>query len=693
MTSDLSLLFEPRSVAVIGASSNPKKLGGRPIRFMKEWGYRGQIYPVTVQAGEVQGLRSYTSVRDIEGEVDQAIIVVPASGVEAAIADCIAKGVKFAQILSAGLGESGEAGRAAQERIVAAARAAGMRITGPNALGLLTPSIGFCGTFSAVPENTAVAAGKLGFATQSGAFGSCAYVMALRRGMGVSKVIATGNEADIDVADCIEYLVDDRQTQVICAAIEGCKDGDKFRRAMKKAARAQKPLIIVKVGSSEIGADAAATHTGALAGDDRVFETVLRECGAWRARSIEEMIDLAYLISVGGLPASANAAVLTFSGGIGVLMADAAAEVGLALPRLTEATLRRVAEILPYAVGNNPLDTTGQVASNRTGAIDAGGAILAGESQIAGGIFYLANASLAPELFSPMRDALVALKSKFPDRLISCVMPADRELRDELERAGIVIFEDPTRAVRAFGAAAGMRRRWDEVEASSSGARTALPLPDRLDEASCKAYLASAGLPVPQEEVCATADACAAMAEKLGFPVVAKIVSPDIAHKTEIGGVMLDLADVGSVREAYATLMDRAGRARPDARLDGVLIAPMVKGGVETILGVHTDPIFGPMIMFGLGGVFVELFSDVAMASVPLSRAGADRLIGQVKGSRLLEGWRGSGPLDRGALVDALVKLSDLAEANPEIGSVDINPFVVRPTGAAALDAIIMRRD
>lgn len=690
--SDLSLLFEPRSVAVIGASNNPGKLGGRPIRFMKEWGYQGRIYPVNPQGGEVQGLAGYASLRDIEGEIDQAIIVVPASGVEAAIADCIAKDVKFVQILSAGLGESGAEGMAAQERIVAAAKAAGMRLTGPNALGLLTPSVGFCGTFSAVPENTAVTAGKVGFATQSGAFGSCAYVMALRRGLGVSKVIATGNEADIDVAECIDYLVGDRQTEVICAAIEGCRDGRKLRAAMMKAARARKPLIIVKVGSSEIGAAAAATHTGALAGDDRVFDAVIRECGAWRATSIEDMIDLAYLISVGAMPATSSAAIVTFSGGIGVLMADAAAEAGLELPRLAPATAARIAEILPYAVGDNPLDTTGQVASNRTGAVDAGAAILSAQPEMAGVIFYLANASLAPDLFAPMRDSLVALKAGFPDRLIVCVMPTDGPLRDDLEQHGIVVFEDPTRAVKAFAAAAAMARRWDEVERPPTTARAPVALPAVLDEASCKAYLAAAGLPVPIEQVCATAAECAETAQQIGFPVVAKIVSPDIVHKTEVGGVILNLTDAEAVRQVFATLMDRARRARPDARLEGVLIAPLINDGVETILGVHVDPIFGPMVMFGLGGVLVELFGDVALASAPLSRSGAERLVGSVKGSRLLDGWRGGAPLDRSALVDALVGLGELAASTPEIGAIDINPFVVRERGAAALDAIIARR-
>jgi len=391
MTEALELLFNPRSIAVVGASSDPTKLGGRPLHFLKTFGFRGRIFPVNPGSAEIQGLPAYSSVTDIPDELDHAVVVVPASLVERVVTECAAKGVKIVQILSSGFGEFGAEGRAKERRLVEIAKAAGMRLTGPNALGAVSPSNGLFATFStSLALGVPPPAGSVSFATQSGAFGSCAYVMATQRGIGLARVIATGNEADIDVAECIAFLADDPETKVICAAIESCRDGDRLRSALRKAAHAQKPVLIMKVGTTQVGAAAAATHTGALAGNDAEFDAVFRECGAWRARSIEEMIDLAYLLSVGCMPSDNRISLLTVSGGIGILMADAAVESGLAVSLLPEALVDRLKEIVPFATGNNPFDTTAQIAINRSAISQVGAAIL-GQSGFGSITLYLAN--------------------------------------------------------------------------------------------------------------------------------------------------------------------------------------------------------------------------------------------------------------------------------------------------------------
>jgi acyl-CoA synthetase (NDP forming) len=689
---DFDLLFNPRSIAIIGASSDRTKLGGRPVHYLKSFGFRGAIYPINPGSSEIQGLPAYASIADVPGEIDQAIILVPAAMVEAALIDCAHKRVKIVQILSSGFAESGAEGRAAQDRLVSIARGAGLRLTGPNALGAVSPSNGLFATFSsALAADMAPRAGDIAVTTQSGAFGSCAYVMASLRGLGLSRVIATGNEADIDVAESISFLAQDPETRVICAAIESCRDGMRLRAALRDAAKARKPVIIMKVGTTQVGALAAATHTGALAGNDAVYDTVFRECGAWRAKSIEEMIDIASLFSIGGMPGNNRIGILTVSGGIGILMADAAVDTGLAVDPLPSELLARLRIIVPFATGNNPFDTTAQIVKQRTAITQVGAEILdaTGFGTIA---FYLANNGLAPKVFGPTQEALVALKKRFPDRLLIAVMPSEASVRTALEQAGIAVFEDPSRAIHAAAAASQIGRIWETLEEPTTLDRPRTPILARRGEAGAKALLSSAGIPVLDERVCQSAEQAGQAADEIGYPVVAKILSPDILHKTEIGGVTLNLSNRTAVEAAHNTMVARARSAFPHAAIEGTLIAPMIKGGLETILGVHRDPTFGPMIMFGLGGVMVELFKDVGFASAPLSRRAAERLIDSAKGSRLLQGWRGSPALDRRALVDALCHLGDLAASTDEITGVDVNPFLVRASGAVALDAAITMR-
>lgn len=687
-------VFVPQSVAVVGASSDPDRIGGRLLRFLIESGFAGAIYPVNRSgAAEIQGLPAFASVSAIPGSIDQAVIVVPEAGVEAALRDSIAKGVRCVLVLTSGFAEIGPEGRARQDRLAAMCRAAGVRMLGPNSLGLLNVDTRYFATFSTVLYGLQPKPGTISLATQSGAFGSCAYGMATQRGLGLSKIIATGNEADIDVAECIDYLAEDPQTQVICAALESCRDGNRLRAALLKAAAAGKPVLVMKVGRTEAGAAAATTHTGALAGNDAIFDTVFAECGAWRPQSIEEMLDIAYFCTVAGrLPDDAGIGVVTGSGGIGVLMADHASEQGLTLPPLHDDGIAATRALLPFAVAANPLDMTAQVTSVPDG-IPRTVEIMLSHVECGTVIAYLAHMGLAPKRFAATRDRLAELRGRHPGKGIVLVMLSVAEANEGLEAVGIPVFADPSRAVLAVAAAARMadRRRhlWQAAPAPAAGE----PLGDVATEVAAKRVLAGAGIPSLPERLCATADEAVAVAEVMGFPVVAKIASPDIQHKTEIGGVILRIEDAEALRQAFATLLTRAADRAPGARLEGVLVTPMAGSGIETILGVHVDPTFGPMIMYGAGGTAVELYRDVAFASAPVSPGQARRLLDRVRSTALLRSWRGAPAADETALVDAIVSLSAFALRHAEaIDSVDINPLLVRRQGVVCLDAVITPR-
>jgi acetate---CoA ligase (ADP-forming) len=687
----LQSVFVPQSVAVIGASSDPDRIGGRLLRFLLEAKYEGRIYPVNKSGlAEIQGLPAWASVLDVPDTIDQAVIVVPVAGVETAVRESIAKGVQCVVVLTSGFAELGPEGRAQQDRLTAMCREAGVRMLGPNSLGLLNVDTRYFATFSTVLYGLQPRSGSISLATQSGAFGSCAYGMATLRGLGLSKIIATGNEADIDVAECIDYLAEDPQTQVICAALESCRDGQRLRAALLKAAAAGKPVLVMKVGRTELGAAAASTHTGSLAGNDAVFDAVFAECGAFRPQSIEEMLDIAYYCTVTGrLPPNDALGIITGSGGIGVLMADHAGDLGLHMPALPADGVAAAQALLPFAVAANPLDMTAQVTSVPDGVPSTIEIMLAHGDY--GTVFaYLAHSGLAPARFAATAERLGQLRRQYPHKDLVLVMLSAPESTEKLEALGIPVFADPSRAMLAMGAAARMARQRRNLYALPQQRPAAAPLGDVSTEQSAKQALAAAGLPVLPEQVCLTANEAAQAACSMGFPVVAKIASPDILHKTEIGGVLLRLQDEAAVRSAFDTLMARARSHAPNARLDGVLITPMAQSGVETILGVQNDPTFGPMILYGAGGTAVELYRDVALASAPLTPARARALVERVRSTALLRGWRGAPVADEAAVVDALCRLSDFAmDHAQQLQSVDINPLLVRTQGAVCLDAVI----
>jgi len=686
-------LFAPRSVAIIGASTNPNKIGGRPIHFMQRAGFRGAIHPINIGAAEVQGLRAYATLEAVPGDIDSAIIAVPAAALTTADAASPARGAKAAVIFSAGFAELGATGRAAQDAMVEVARRHGMRLLGPNCLGVASIPDGYFGVFGVGFDKLQPRAGHVSIAAQSGLFGTYLAALGDEAGLGYARFVTTGNEADVDVAEAIDFLADDPLTRVILASMEGCGDGRRLRRALVRAAHAGKRVIFMKIGTTEVGAAAAAAHTGSLAGSDVIYGAVLRECGAYRAQTIEEMLDVAAAAARRPSLARATLGVVTVSGGVGILTADAALEAGLGMPQLSAERLAGIRAAVPYSVGNNPLDTTAQFINDIPVFARCLEELLA-DGQFGALIALLGHTGVVPEQFAQMREPLLAACRAHPDVLTAVAMRATPDVRRELEAAGLLVMPDPSRAVRTIAALARFGRFDPALLPDGPSMAPRARLPDGpLSESVAKALLADAGIPVLGERRAADAEAAVGAAEALGFPVVLKIDAPSITHKTEVGGVALDLRTPDDVRETFTAMVTRVRAQAPDAPIDGVLVAPMARGGIEVILGVTMDPTFGPMAMFGLGGVGVDLYKDVVFASAPLTPARAEALLDTIRGRALLGAWRGRPPVDRAAIVDALCRLAAFACAHEhEIASVEINPFRVDHAGGLALDALIVRR-
>jgi acyl-CoA synthetase (NDP forming) len=685
----LDKLLRPSSIAIIGASDEPSRIGGRPLAYLRAAGFQGAIYPVNSKRRTVQGLQAFRSIAEVPGAVDLAVIAVAAEQAVDSVRDCAARGVGAVVIFTAGFAETGDAGARLQDRIAAVARETGIRVLGPNCLGLFGTENGFYPTFTTTLDRGLPKPGRLSIVSQSGAFGSHLFYAAAGRGLGMRYWIATGNEADVDVAECLHWVAEDPGTDVIMAYTEGVKNGARFIDALKAAHAHRKPVIFMKVGRSNLGAAAIGSHTASLAGIDAVYDTVLRQHGAHRARTAEEMVDIACAASRGIYPASNRLGLITISGGVGALMADDAADRGLEIPPMPEAAQRQLKALIPFASPRNPVDLTAQpfndialVARNLEIMLREGGydAIVAFFTSVAG----------SPAIAEPLRQAIRELRSIRPDCLfvLSALIPD--ALRAAYEADGVPVFEDPSRAVAAVAALAGFSRWFRQPPAlPMPPPRAKSVIPSVMGEHEAKRLLAEWGIPVLAERLARSVDEAVAAFSAIGRPVVLKIASPDILHKTEVGGVLLNLGDADAVRRGYAALM-----ARVPAET-AVLVAPYVTGGVETILGVKRDPVFGPVVMVGLGGLFVEALQDVALRLAPIDPAQAMAMIGEIRGRAVLAGARGRPPSDVEALADALVKLSQFAAAHADdIESVDINPFLVLPRGqvAVALDALIVGR-
>ena len=706
----LDALLRPASVAVIGASNDPTRIGGRPVRYLRAAGYGGRIFPVNPRHAQVQGLAAFTRIAEVPEAPDLAIVAVPAPSVVETVEACAARGVRAAVVFSAGFAEMGAEGRRMQDRLGEVASSTGMRVVGPNCLGVYNSELGAYATFSTTLEDGYPTPGGVALVSQSGAYGSHLSLLARKRNIDIRYWVTTGNEVDVTVPEVLGWMAEQDDVSVIMAHAEGVTDRDALLRALATARARGKPVVVQKVGVTEVGAQAAQSHTASLAGADPIYEAAFRQFGAYRARDTDEMLDIAYAARFGLFPATPRVALVSISGGVGVQMADAAVGFGLDVAPLSEAAQARLKSALPYASPRNPVDITAQ-AFNQVDLIGDNLGIVVEERQHDAVVAFFTYVAAADGMVEPVRRAIEAAHARRPECPLVLSIVAPPEVVRQYEAVGCPVFEDPTRAVRAVAALHRFARSFaehadrpavgpgDEARgrpAGDSAIRSPVPeLPDGpISEREAKRLLAEAGVPVVEEELARTADDAARIAAAFGKPVAVKLCAPEVLHKTELGGVVLHVATGAEARTAYATVTARARAADPAVRIEGVLVSPMVISGIETILGIRRDPTFGPVVMFGLGGILVEVIEDVTFRVAPFDEAEARRMIAETRAGKVLRGVRGRGPYDVAALAAALARLSDFAAAHGDrIDSAEVNPFVVLPEGhgAVALDAVILQ--
>jgi acyl-CoA synthetase (NDP forming) len=697
MTIDLASLeplFAPRSVAVVGASTDPLKIGGRPVSFLKEAGYRGRIVPVNPRAKEIQGLPAFASIGEVDGAIDLAICAVPGEQAMATLEACAQKGVRAVIMFSSGFAEVSEEGRIRQERMGALARQTGMRLMGPNCMGSANLRTGMIASFHPTFASRLPEGGRMGLVSQSGAFGGISMQMARERGIGFSHMITTGNEADVQAADALAWLAGDPTTKVILLYLEGCRDGARMLEALELARRNRKAVVAIKLGRTDAGIKAAQSHTAALAGSDAVFDAVFRQLGVYRAHNIEEFFDVGCACAIGTYPPNNKVGIVTVSGGVGVLMADDAVTRGLDVAELPKPTQAKFLQLVPFAGVRNPLDVTGQIINDRS-LLEKAMTLVLAEGDYGSIAVFQGGSAADPQIAENQLAALMRVRKAFPDRLVLVSGLLSAEFTKAAEAAGMPAAREPTHNLRAIAAlyqfATTFSRPYEPPQVAAAGARLAV---GSLNEIDAMAVLERIGVPVNRARLARTADEAAAAAEALGFPVVLKVVSADVLHKTDVGGVRLGLADATAVRAAFDEIMRVVPAHVPKARIDGCLVAPMVTGGVvETILGVASDPVFGPVVMFGLGGVLVEALGDVSLRVAPFDEAEAHRMIREIRTFKVLEGMRGAPSSDIDAIASALAALSRFAAAHrDQIVTIEANPFLVRPKGegAVALDAVVV---
>lgn len=692
----LESFFNARGIAIVGASNDINKIGGRPVHLLRKYGYDGAIYPVNPGRSQVQDLPAYPSLKELPGVPELAVLAVSSEHTLGALEECAAIGVRAVVVLSAGFAEKDEAGAELQDKLTSVAGENGIRLLGPNCLGVVNVVDRVIGSFTIVLEENMPLPGNVGIVSQSGNVGSFLMQNVSRRGLGISRFMATGNEADVDVSDGIAALAKDNDTQIILCCMETCRDARRLTQALDIARREGKPVIVLKIGSTDVGQAAAASHTGALAGSDSVIDAVFRRHGVVRVHSIEALLDMGHSASLLGtsrLPQGPRVTLVAASGGFGIMMADAATKAGLTLPALSPATQAKIRDAVPMAGIHNPVDASAQMSSDPTILFKMLSALLE-EPNTDATLLFLSLSLYNSRLRAIYMDALAQIRKAHPDKLLMVVSEGPSDAVSEVNALGIPVFSTIDAAASGIN---GLVRLAQVAQLQAPPVYNG-PI-DPVDscvfqnEAEAKKALSKLGIPVLEEKIATSEDQAAELARVMGFPVVLKIISPDIAHKTEAGGVVLDLACEEAVRKAYTQIIDSARGYAPLARIDGVLVTPMAKPGTELIMGVSKDPVFGPVVMVGTGGVFAEILQDVAVQVAPVSFDEARTMIRSLKLYPILDGARGKPKADVDAVAQALVVLSEFACRHEEtVAEIDINPVLVYPQGAGiiALDTLMV---
>lgn len=693
-------LFYPRSIAVVGASDRPESIGARTLdNLLVHSHFEGEVWLVSTSKPELFGRRTWPSIESLPATPELAVVVVPAAAAMVVLEQCAARGVRFAVVLTSGFGETGPEGQALEARMRELAAASGMRIYGPNCPGITNVNGRLGLTFSpSFPHD--LKPGPIGIATQGGGLGRN-IMQAMARGIGVGMWSSSGNEADLQVADFIDYMADANDIRVIVTLIEGIKDGARLVRALQKAARHGKPVVALKVGRSEEGARAAASHTASITGSAQVNSALFAQLGVIEVDDIDELVDTAWLLARQLPGAVDEIAVYCSSGGAAALTADMIGQHRIGLTQFRPETTRVLSDKFPsYAAVGNPVDTTAAILAQR-GLFDETLLEVCRDPGVALTVLPIAIEYGAVTV--EIAQAVLRVQARSPVPILPIWM-SDRtsEGFDLYVRHGIVPARSVGKAIKAVRRwldHGRWRRRPDRLDWQPWPTLGLTPQPGpplHMTEHEAKRWLARHGVPVPESALATSREEALAAAQVLGYPLVAKVASADIAHKTEVGGVAVGLADAAAVGAAWDRIQASVAAHAPQARVQGLLIERMAPaGGVEVLVGVSRDPVFGPVLSFGLGGIHVELFQDVARRLLPLTRAEAERLVREPRSFALLDGARGRPKADLPALVDLLLAVSDFVAAQGDrIDEIDLNPVWVGPAGqgAMALDAVIIGR-
>ncbi len=687
--------FKPNAVAIVGASTKPGKLGYTVLANVIEFGFRGNIYPINPGATQIAGYKCYGSVVDLPEVPDLAVIVIPYNHVPNALRDCGEKGIKSVVVISAGFREASVEGAEREQEVIEIAQKYGIRIIGPNCLGIIDTYTPVNATFAAgTPPQ-----GNISFMSQSGALQTAILDWSLaQRDLGFSRFVSLGNKADVNEMDLMQDWVEDPATKVILAYVEGLPKGQEFIRVAREMSR-KKPILVLKSGVTESGSRAVSSHTGSLAGAEKAYDSAFYQSGVLRMETLEELFSNARAFANQPLVKGERIAIVTNAGGPGILATDTLEKYGMRLARLTRETIQKLEEFLPDAASvANPVDVLGDALSDRYSAAME---LIAADPNVDGLLCIV-----TPQAMTEIVDTANAVGklSQRTDKPILAAFMGEERIKageDVLASYNVPNYKFPEQAARAFAAMrdyvvardrkdptlvtfdvdhATVRKVFDTVR---SDGRVS------VGEAEARDVAQAYGLRLPKSELAATAEEAVKVAGEIGYPVVLKIASPDILHKTDVGGVKVGLANAADVRDAFDLIVYRATRYVPDARIWGCLVQEMVPtNGIEVLVGMSRDPQFGPLVTFGLGGILVEALKDVTFRVAPFGQEDAEEMLEEIRARSLLAGVRGRPPADREAMVDTLLRINQLVTDFPEIVEMDINPLMVyeRGQGAIALD-------
>ena len=690
--SALKDIMSPKSVAIVGASDDKGRIGGKPLSYMLDQNYSGKIFPVNPKHQTIQGLKSYKSLTEIEDDLDFVLVAVPSIHVTNVLNEAVKKKAKTALIFSSGFAEMGGIGKEYQDEIENISKNSSLRIIGPNCLGLFNAESNFYPTFTSAIDRAAPIPGGIAIASQSGAYGSHIYMVSHQRGLGINYWITTGNEADISVSEAIQFLAEDEKVHTIMAYVESVKDGKMFTKALDTARQEKKPVILMKVGRSDVGAAAANSHTASLAGEDAIYSEVIRAHGAYRVRSTEEMLDVAYATKPRIYPSGKNLGIVTISGGGGVLMADAANDEGLNVKPMPKEAQQNLKKIVPFASPMNPVDVTAQF-FNDLSLVPTFTDVMLSKGGYDGIIGFWTSVPGSSKFTQPLLDALKTAMKEYSDKIFINCMVAPNEIYKKYENEGFLCIEDPTRAVVSMAALMHFGSEFNKnVEKVESLEIKKLNIPKRkLNEFETTNLLSKFGINMNKCHLIKNKSELEFIFKnEKNKKFVMKVVSNEIEHKTEVGGVKLNIKTLDEALKSFDDITENILTKKPNIKIDGIMIAPMIEKGIEVILGAKIDPVFGPFIVFGLGGIYAEAIKDVAFVEAPANKKMVVEMIKRLKSSKIFEGDRGI-KINYDRLVDTIVKLSNFIYAHKDhVKEIEMNPVIVNEKNVIGLDALII---